>query len=503
MKRAALALAFAALALGANAAPAAAEPHGLQLGVADGSFTGSDPVLRDEWLTRAQSARAGLVLLGVPWAAIAPRRPPAGFDAANPADPSYDWEALDAAVRAAAGKGLEPVLEVSFAPAWAEGPGRPSPTAAPGGTWLPQPEALGLFARALATRYAGGFVAPAAPAAGPLPRVRYFEIWSEENLSEHLNPLWQGSRLAAPAHYRAMLNAAYAAIHAADPTAKVIVGGLAPYGDARAGGSRIPPVWFWRALLCLRGSSLKPVGCPDPAHFDIAAHNPIDVFGPSRGAVSPLDVSTPDIGRLTAIVRRAVATGRALPARPKPFWAPEIWWDSNPPDPRGVPIRQHARFLTESLFELWRQGVGAVIWWYLRDQAPGAAGFAATQQSGLFFRDGRPKPAYRAFRFPFLARREEGGRVLLWGKAPSPGRLVVERRTVAGWTPLARPVAGPNRIFIASVDATGAFRARAMQAGETSLPWRVGRQARHRTCFIWYTNGIGVFGISSGTVLHP
>jgi hypothetical protein len=453
--------------------PAAAEPHGLRLGVADESFVSPDAALRDEWLARARGARAGLVVLGASWAAIAPRTPPAGFAPADPADPAYDWGTLDGAVRAAASAGLEPVLEIGFAPAWAEGPDRPGLTLAPAGSWLPRPEALGLFARALAARYSGGFVDPADPGAGALPRVRYFEVWPEENLSEHLMPLWEGGRLAAPRHYRAMLNAAYAGIHGAAPGDRVILGGLAPYGDARAGGSRIPPVWFWRSLLCLRGSELRPVACPDPAHFDIAAHNPIDVFGPSRGAVSPLDVSIPDIGRLTRILRRAVRTKRVLPARPKPFWAPEIWWDSDPPDPRGVPIRRHARFLTEALFELWRQGVSAVIWWYLRDQAPGAAGFAATQQSGLFFRDGRPKPAYRAFRFPFLARREGRGRVLLWGKAPAAGRLVVERRTRRGWAPLAHPVAGSDRIFLARVEAGGGFRARARQMGQTSLPWRV------------------------------
>jgi hypothetical protein len=472
MKRVALALLLAALAPFLLAAPAAAAPHGLRLGLAEGAFTGADPALREQLLGEAGRAGANLALLGASWATIAPRRPAAGFDAANPADPGYDWQSLDGAVRGAVARGLEPVLEVELAPAWAEGPGRPGPALAPGGTWMPQPEALGQFARALAARYSGGFADPADPAAGPLPRVRYFEVWSEENLSEHLDPLWEGGRLAAPAHYRAMLNAAYAGVHGADPAAKVIVGGLAPYGDARAGGSRVPPVWFWRALLCLRGAALRPLPCPEPAHFDIAAHNPIDVFGPSVGAVSPLDVSTPDIGRLTRIVRRAVSTGRALPARPKPFWAPEIWWDSSPPDPRGVPLRRHARYVTEALYTLWRQGVSAVIWWYLRDQLPGTAGFAATQQSGLLFHDGRPKPAYRAFRFPFLARREPGGRALLWGKAPAPGPLLVERRTPRGWAPLARPVAGPSRVFAMRADARGSFVARARQGAATSLPWR-------------------------------
>jgi hypothetical protein len=473
VKRAALVLVLAGLALGAVSAGAASAPRGLELGVTDPALTGSDAALREEWMTRAASARANLALLGVNWSKVAPARRPPGFDPADPADPSYRWETLDAAVRGAVAHGVRPLLAIDVAPAWAEGPNRPSLTVAPAGTWLPQPAELGSFARAIATRYSGSFVDPANPGAGPLPHVRDFQIWEEENLSFHLNPVWEGGRLVSPLHYREMLNAAYAGIHGADPGARVITGGLSPYGDAFAGGSRIPPVWFWRSLLCLRGAKLRPVGCPDPAHFDIAAHNPINVSGPSSSAFSPLDVSTPDIGRLTPIVRRAVATGRALPARPKPFWATEIWWDSSPPDPEGVPLRRHARFVAKSLFELWRQGVSAVVWWYLRDQAPGAAGFGATQQSGLFYREGRPKPAYRAFRFPFVAIRGKHGRVLLWGKAPVPGRLVVERRTRRGWAPLARPIAGPSRVFVARVDTGGKFKARARQGHEASLPWQV------------------------------
>lgn len=473
----ALALALAALALAARPAPVAAtSPHGLKLGLADASFESSDPALGEGWLDRARGAGAELALLDVVWSAIAPRKQLAGFEPANPADPAYNWTSLDAAVRGAVAVGMQPVLDVDYAPAWAEGPNRPSSELAPPGTWLPSPEELGSFAQALAARYSGRFVDPAEPGAGPLPRVRYFQIWAEQNLSVHLNPLWRGRRLVGPGHYRAMLNAAYAAIHLVNPSARVIVGGLAPYGDARAGGRRIPPVWFWRSLLCLRGARLEPTACPEPAHFDIAAHNPIDVFGPRVGAASPLDVSTPDIGRLETIVRKAVASGRALPRGHKPFWATEIWWDSKPPDPHGVPIARQARFLTQSLFELWRQGVSAVIWWYLRDQAPGAAGFAATQQSGLLYRNGLPKPAYAAFHFPFAARRQAGGRVLLWGKAPRAGRVTVERRGPRGWAPIAGAVAGPDGDFAEQLSLpAGTIVARARQGAEASRPWRLPR----------------------------
>lgn len=475
MRPSALVPALVAATAALCAQPAAAAPHGLRLGLAEASFQSGKASAREQWLGRAREAGAQLAMLNAVWSSIAPRSRPAGFDPANPADPAYDWKALDEAVRSAVAQGLEPILDVDFAPSWAEGPGRPSFAAAPPGSWLPSAPQLGLFARALATRYSGGFVDPAAAEAGPLPRVRYFQIWAEQNLSVHLTPLWRGKRMVAPAHYRAMLNAAYAGIHMASPGAKTIVGGLAPYGDARAGASRIPPVWFWRSLLCLRGARLKPTACPEPAHFDIAAHNPIDVFGPTVGAVSPLDVSIPDLGRLTRIVRRAVATRRALPARRKPFWATEIWWDSRPPDPRGVPVARQARYLTQSLFELWRQGVGAVIWWYLRDQAPGTAGYAATQQSGLLYRNGFAKPSFTAFRFPFLAQRRRGGGTIVWGRAPRSGRLTIERRRPRGWAPIGNAGAGLDGVFFGRLRLPpGGLVLRARQGAETSLSWRLG-----------------------------
>jgi hypothetical protein len=467
VKRSRFALILVALAVSAPVADAVAAPHSLLLGVTDDAFLSSEASLRESWMERSRSARANLILLNAFWSGIAPAKRDQSFDPADPADSAYEWTAMDDAVRSAVGHGMQPVLTINYAPRWAEGPNRPKGVEA--GTWLPDPQQLGLFAQAIAKRYSGHFVDPGAGASGPLPRVRYFEIWAEENLTVHLNPLWDGRRMVAPTHYRRMLNAAYQAIHRVSPGAKVLVGGLSPYGDARPGG-RIPPVWFWRSLLCLKGSALRTVGCPDPAHFDIVAHNPINVGGPGRSALSPLDVSTPDIRRITTIVRKAVQTHRVLPAKPKPFWATEIWWDSKPPDPDGVPAHRHARFVTKSLYSLWKQGARAVVWWYIRDQSH-KTGFNGTQQSGLFFRDGRPKPAYRAFRFPFIAGRDSGGGLFVWGKAPAPGGVVVERQTAGGWARLARASAGPNQIFEARIGVRGGFKVRARQGGETSLPW--------------------------------
>jgi hypothetical protein len=471
VKRLAAVGAAVTLVCGVGAAGSAAMPRPLQLGVVGDPFLSTDAGLRDAWMDRAREARANLVLLGVGWSGIAPATRPAGFDPADPADPAYKWEALDGAVRSAVSRGMQPVLPIDYAPAWAEGPGRPSFEEAPSGSWMPSPRELARFSRAIATRYSGRFVDPAHPEAGALPRVRYFQVWQEQNLAVHLAPQWRGGKLVGPAHYRKMLNAAYAAIRGVNSGARVLVGGLSPYGNPTRSGGRVPPVWFWRSLLCLRGSGLRPVRCPNPARFDIAAHNPINVGGPSRRALNPFDISTPDIDKMTSIVRRAVQTRRLLPAKPKPFWATEIWWDSKPPDPGGVPARRHARSVTKALYSLWQQGASAVIWWYIRDQSY-ATGFNGTQQSGLFFRDGRQKLAYRAFRFPFIAGRPQGGQLFVWGKAPKTGRLVVERRTGAGWRPLTRLSAWRNGIFSTRLDARGKFKLRARQGSQTSLPWR-------------------------------
>lgn len=478
MKRSAAPLVLL-LAFAAQATAAAAAPHGLGLGVRDDSFTSAPGgSLQEEWMRRARTARADLVSLYAGWSKIAPTTLPPGFRPDDPADPSYRWDVLDGAVRSAVAQGLTPLLSVNHAPTWAEGIGRLTTSTRPGGwlppngTWKPQPRQLGWFAQALAARYSGHFVDPGRPASGPLPRVRYFQIWGEQNQGLNLNPLWSGSTPVAAALYREMLNAAYAGIHSAQPDAKVIVGGTAPYGDLDPNGFRIPPVTFWRALLCLRGEKLRPIRCPQPARFDIAAHNPINVGSPDRRS-SRLNVSTPDVSRLTRIVNRAIETGGALPARPKPFWATELWWDSDPPDPDGVPLHRHARYVARSLFVLWRQGVDAVFWWYLRDQEPGPGGFAANQQSGLFFRDGTAKPAYRAFSFPFVAQRLRGGRAMLWGKAPRRGRVTVERRTRHGWALVARLHAGANRIFVARIRPPRSPQLRARQGRRQSIPWRL------------------------------
>lgn len=271
-----------------------------------------------------------------------------------------------------------------------------------------------------------------------------------------------------------MLNAFYGAVKGVSSKNKVVTSGLAPYGDHFKGGNRLPPVIFWRGLLCLKGSKLQPVRCKNPARFDVAAHNPINIGGPTRHALSPTDVSTPDLGRIKRIIHKAARTGRVKPAGPKPFWATEIWWDSKPPDPHGIPKGKQARWLEQSFQVLWRQGASMVVWFLVRDQAP-KPNFPTTFQTGLFFRDGKPKPAYRAYRFPFVANRHGKRDVRVWGKAPRSGKVTVQRKRNGQWRTEKVVSAGPSRIFASKLGVRGSAKLRARQGGESSLPWPLGK----------------------------
>ena len=407
----------------------------------------------------ARQAGARIVRLNVHWAGIVGKRPQRPT---SPSDPSYDFSGLDVVVKEARRRGLQPILTVFDAPSWAEGKRRPSFRFAPPGTWKPNPSAYGDFARALARRYSGGF--------RNLPRVRYYQAWNEPNLALYLAPQFSRRRPVAPHQYRRMLNGFFSGVKSVRRSNRVLTGGTSPYGDP-PGHYRTQPALFYRTLLCLKGRrALKPQPCRRPAHFDIAAHHPINVGSPTRRALNADDISTPDIGKLSRILRKARRTGRALPRGPKPVWATEIWWDSRPPDPRGVPLRLHARWYQQALYVLWRQKVQTVVLLQVRD-APSGGNFAASLQSGVIRVGGKRKPAFRAVRFPLVADRIGRRKVRVWGKAPNRGRVTVQRRRNGDWKTIARLRRGKDGVFTRVFRIRGRAALRARSGSEKSLVW--------------------------------
>jgi hypothetical protein len=144
-----------------------------------------------------------------------------------------------------------------------------------------------------------------------------------------------------------------------------------------------------------------------------------------------------------------------VPARPKALWVTEISWDSRPPDPEGVAAEQQADWLADSLAVLWDQGVELVTWFRIRDQAP-VPSYPTTNQSGVYLLGGEPKPSLKAWLFPLSCRRQ-----VVWGRAPGPGPVVVERRAGAGWRTLATLEVGAGRVFQLRATGRGTVRARA------------------------------------------
>ena len=141
---------------------------GFRLGLQDpGLQSTANAAAADDAFAAMHTIDGSIVRISVFWAQVAPPGPtrPAGFDASNPADPHYRWNALDVAVRLAAQHHLRVILDILHAPAWAEGPGEPSNPASHSigpGAWDPSPSALAQFARAAALRYSGHFRRPVA-----------------------------------------------------------------------------------------------------------------------------------------------------------------------------------------------------------------------------------------------------------------------------------------------------------------------------------------------------
>jgi hypothetical protein len=123
----------------------------------------------------------------------------------------------------------------------------------------------------------------------------------------------------------------------------------------------------------------------------------------------------------------------------------EFGWDTKPPDPKAVPLKLHARWVSESLYRMWRTGITLATWFQLRDSHRPDLPKTREVTSGLYFRckDGlscdRAKPALTAFRFPFVAYRGNNG-IRIWGRTPASDQAEVTvqaQRRSGGWEAVA------------------------------------------------------------------
>jgi hypothetical protein len=438
---------LAVIALVGSGAASAAPVRPLETAIVDPAvFTGPDA---STGLDRAVSAGIGAIKIPLFWNEVAPASRPAGFAAADPTDPAYDWSALDAQLRLVHAHGLEPIVYIAGAPTWAfakiDGASRPDPTL------------YRAFALAAVRRYSG--TAPG------LPRVRYWEAWNEPN-----KVTGPSAKAGAPAWYGTLVNAFAASVHTVTGN-EVIAGGLAPFGISTS----VAPLTFMRRLLCLSGGSSPQAVCAKKLDFDIWSTDPYTAGGPTHVTARSGDVSVAELPEMKRVLDAAVSAGH-IPAGPSVrFWVTEFSWDSDPPDPGGVPAALEGRWVSEALYRMWSAGVSLVTWFTLRDQPYATSPY----QSGLYYEGAtfgldRPKPALTAFRFPFVAF-PDSKQISVWGRTPGgvAGRVLVDQRGPTGWRRVAVVEADRVGIFAGKLrtGGRGPLRAVFSATGAISLPF--------------------------------
>jgi polysaccharide biosynthesis protein PslG len=371
----------------------------------------------------------------------------------QPKPSSYDWTEPDKQINEALAAGLTPLVTVWRAPGWAE-----RSTKGEAGTRDPDPAAFGAFAKQLALRYRN---------------VHYWEAWNEPNLDHFLSPQTRNGKHYSPKLYRQLLDRFWLGVHSVDPAAHVAAGGLARR-------YRIPPLQFIREVFCLNNKLKKVRSCP--VHLDAWSHHPYTNGGPFTKQGDPDGVSLGDLPKMRKTLHAAAVSGNARPAkRSIPFWVSEFSWDTDGPDPDAVPMKLHARWVSEALFQAWRSGVSLFVWHQLRDRP-----FPSTQyQSGLYYcgmastsddvngrcaQDGyyvhdHPKSgSVTSFRFPFVAY-AKNGQVKVWGRTSDSKshRVTIQRKAGGGWSKVKTLGADSHGIFKAkwhSSDRRHVYRAR-------------------------------------------
>jgi hypothetical protein len=403
----------------------------------------TDPPVNQEgelMLARIHAAGARLVRIDVDWDEVAPASPPPGFQPANPNDPAYNWQEADRTIDQIVAAGLEPIVDIGAPPSWAQAP----PGSGPFGV---EPVAYGQFAAAAARRYNGSTPGQ--------PRVSYWDVWNEPNASYFLRPQTLGGSVVSVNTYRTMIESFAAGVHGAAPGNVVVGGELFPNGVNGGGVTAIAPLEFTRRLFCISAGARPHRICNARVPVDVWSTHPYTSGSPTTLPANPNNIWLSNLGSLTAAVRAAQRLGTLVSSSPAQVWITEFSWDSNPPDPQGVPVKILQRWVAEAIYRAWASGVSLFTWYSLRDEPLATSPF----QSGLYFECpggiacDTPKPSEEAFRFPFVAYAQRRRKVIVWGRTPAgvPGKVQVQWLSGGRWRGLVKLRTDGDGIFTKQV----------------------------------------------------
>jgi hypothetical protein len=267
---------------GANASPSPSGPSARAAAVAaPHSVSGMNgwtvykmaPTQRDQQLAAMQAAGVKVVRSDAPWADIEPAPP-------GPTGHVFNFTGFDAWMHTLATHHLTWQPLIDFSVWWAKTcPGFCAPTS---------DSTYAAFAQAVSARYgAGGTFWKQNPKLPYYP-AQIFELWNEEN-----NPTYY----VAPARFATLYAAARTAIHAVDPSASVIVGGLADDSQAYDPSKDYPAQYVYQMFAVqpsLRGNvdgfGLHPYGttAADAVKWTVHFRRVLDSLGE---ASAPIDIT--------------------------------------------------------------------------------------------------------------------------------------------------------------------------------------------------------------------
>jgi hypothetical protein len=331
--------------------PAQAE---LQLGIQDDALlTSQEP---NAW-PFARGLAPKVVRYNVAWEQVAPQRPVAADD---PADPAYDFKRADAMDKQTAAIGAQSLFTIVNSPRWANGGKAPryAPLSA---------DAYGQFCGAVAWRYSGTYTPPGSLV--PLPAVKNFTVWNEPNRGQYLLPQGPNGQTAART-FAGLVRACADAVHAVSPDARVAAGPIASRG-AQGGAA---PLAFLDAYRLAGGPR------PDALAFNPYMNGLAPEFKPDE---KPADgaITLRNLDQLEHWLSKAY--GGSVP-----IWFTEFAWRTAPTPKQADLLRK-----TVTLVRTHYPYAKLLVWYLVRDESP-----TSYWRSGLATFDWQEKPAYGLYK---------------------------------------------------------------------------------------------------------
>ena len=426
--------------------------------------------------------------------------------------PKANWDRYDNLVRSAQARGINVYFDVTGpGPAWGHEKA-PASERENQATWMPKAREFKLFVEAVGKRFSGKY-RDENGGRRKLPRVDFWSLWNEPNQGGWLTPQWYHGRAYSPMLFRDLYIAGHQGLVATGHGNDVILlGETAPLGNSnKTERSPMTPGTFIRSLFCVNtaGNPVDGLGCDafsryGPLLATAWAHHPYTKYNsPTQPDPNPDAFTMANLGSLTGLLDKIASnTGRI--ADQIPIALTEYGYETNPPDPfQGISLTKQADYSNlGDLIAYANPRVLTQTQFLLRDAAPlrkytkGTKRYWFTYQSGLFFNNGKPKPAAGAYTFPFMAipiGKAADGKTndLIWGqlrfRPNSKSDLVfVQYKPSDGssdWTNLGDPLtAGPPRNFFVGLrEIPGPGQLRAVWIGSdapkiaTSRPANVAR----------------------------